>query len=222
LIAGNLTKVISGTEYNYPTTVRWSQAFAQTGYPDTWEPTLSNVANEQEVPVRGPLIDGFFLGGNFYVCSYWDTVLFSPIAYAQEAQIIRGPYLQSVTTTSAIVHWRTDKPVSSRVYYQDSKKIVREALDTNRVTEHIVQLNQLKPGTKYAYQIDSKQFVSERYVMTAPGAQKPVRIWALGDFGDGSSSQKAVMESITNYTKGHRPDAWIWLGDNAYNNGKDE
>ena len=90
LISGNLTKVISGTEYNYPTTVRWSQAFANTGYPATWQPTLTNVANEQEVPVRGPLIDGFFLGGNFYVCSYWDTVVFSPISYQNTTAPIFG------------------------------------------------------------------------------------------------------------------------------------
>jgi hypothetical protein len=90
LISGNLTKVIGGTEYNYPTTVRWSQAFANQGYPATWEPTLSNVANELEVPVRGPLIDGFFLGGNFYVCSYWDTIVFSPISYQNTTAPIFG------------------------------------------------------------------------------------------------------------------------------------
>jgi len=90
LIAGNLTKSIGGTDYNYPTTVRWSQAFANTGIPATWEPTLSNVANEQEVPVRGPLIDGFFLGGNFYVCSYWDTVVFSPISYQNSTAPVFG------------------------------------------------------------------------------------------------------------------------------------
>jgi len=90
LIAGNLTKVISGITYNYPTTVRWSQAFANTGVPATWEPTLNNVANEQEVPVRGPLIDGFFLGASFYACSYWDTVVFSPIAYQNSTAPIFG------------------------------------------------------------------------------------------------------------------------------------
>jgi hypothetical protein len=90
LIAGNITKVIGGTTYNYPTTVRWSQAFALQGYPTTWEPTLSNVANEQEVPVRGPLIDGFFLGGSFYACSYWDTVVFSPISYQNSTAPIFG------------------------------------------------------------------------------------------------------------------------------------
>lgn len=83
LIAGNLTaNVIStGTTINLPNTVRWSQNFGLNSGPTTWAPTLVNVANELEVPVRGPLIDGFPLNGNFYVCSYWDTVVFSPIAY---------------------------------------------------------------------------------------------------------------------------------------------
>lgn len=91
LIAGNLTEdLTAGTTVNYPTTVRWSQAFANTGIPGTWVPTLSNVANEQEVPVRGPIIDGFFLGGNFYVCSYWDTVVFSPIAYQNSTTPVFG------------------------------------------------------------------------------------------------------------------------------------
>lgn len=90
LIAGNLTKTSGGIETNFPTTVRWSQAFVSQGYPGTWEPTLTNVANEQEVPVRGPLIDGFFLGANFYVCSYWDTVVFTPIAYQNSTAPIFG------------------------------------------------------------------------------------------------------------------------------------
>ena len=90
LIAGNLNKTASGVTTNYPTTIRWSQAFANTGVPATWMPTLSNVANEQEVPVRGPLIDGFFLGGNFFICSYWDTVIVSPISYQSTTTPIFG------------------------------------------------------------------------------------------------------------------------------------
>ena len=90
LIAGNITKVIGGVTTNYPTTVRWSQAFANTGVPATWMPTLTNVANEQEVPVRGPLIDGFFLGANFYLCSYWDTVVMTPMAYQNSTTPVFG------------------------------------------------------------------------------------------------------------------------------------
>ena len=94
LICGNLNKSFSsGLTVNYPTTVRWSQAFALTGVPASWNPTLSNVANEQEIPVRGPIIDGFFLGGSFYVCSYWDTVVFSPINYQNSTAPIFGTRL---------------------------------------------------------------------------------------------------------------------------------
>ena len=90
LVAGNLTKVTSSTTTNYPTTIRWSQAFANTGVPATWSPTLNNVANEQEIPVRGPIVDGFFLGANFYICSYWDTVVMSPIAYQNSTAPVFG------------------------------------------------------------------------------------------------------------------------------------
>jgi hypothetical protein len=91
LVAGNLTKTFStGITSNYPTTIRWSQAFANTGVPATWTPTLNNVANEQEIPVRGPIIDGFFLGANFYICSYWDTVVMSPIAYQNSTAPVFG------------------------------------------------------------------------------------------------------------------------------------
>jgi len=90
LIAGNITKTSGGLDTNYPTTVRWSQAFANTGVPATWMPTLSNVANEQEIPVRGPIVDGFFLGGNFYICSYWDTVILSPISYQNSTTPVFG------------------------------------------------------------------------------------------------------------------------------------
>lgn len=83
LIAGNLTATdaISSIVENYPTTVRWSQAFGLNDGPTTWAPTALNVANELEVPVRGPVVDGFPCNGNFYVCSYWDTVVFSPLNY---------------------------------------------------------------------------------------------------------------------------------------------
>jgi len=90
LVAGNLTKTSGGVTSVYETTIRWSQAFANTGVPASWVPTLSNVANEQEVPVRGQLVDGFFLGGNFYICSYWDTVILSPIAYQSTTTPVFG------------------------------------------------------------------------------------------------------------------------------------
>ena len=82
LIAGNLTATLTNnTVSRFPTTVQWSQSFGLNDVPATWAPTATNVANQLEIPVRGPVIDGFPANGNFYVCSYWDTVVFSPISY---------------------------------------------------------------------------------------------------------------------------------------------
>jgi hypothetical protein len=98
LFAGNLTAdvISTGTTTNYPNTVRWSQSFGQNSGPTTWAPTVTNVANELEIPVRGPVIDGFPLNGNFYICSYWDTVVFSPIAFQNTATPVFGVKLINV------------------------------------------------------------------------------------------------------------------------------
>lgn len=121
LIAGNLNKTVGATTTNYPTTIRWSQAFAVTGLPATWMPTLSNVANEQEVPVRGPLIDGFFFGGSFYICSYWDTVVVSPIAYQSTTTPIFGVRL--FNQGRGLINNNCWTNTDSNVYGVDSRDI---------------------------------------------------------------------------------------------------
>ena len=97
LVAGNLTGNINanvvpsgGTVQNLPTTVRWSQNFGINSGPTTWAPTIYNIANQVEMPVRGPIKDGFSLNGNFYICSYWDTCLMSPIAYTSTTAPVFG------------------------------------------------------------------------------------------------------------------------------------
>jgi hypothetical protein len=90
LIAGDLTATnLDDSITSLPNTVRWSQSFGLNSGPETWAPTITNIANELEVPVRGPVVDGFPCNGNFYVCSYWDTVVFSPLSY----QSTRAPIL---------------------------------------------------------------------------------------------------------------------------------
>jgi hypothetical protein len=97
LVAGNLTGTnLDNSTTQMPNTVRWSQAFGINSGPKTWAPTLTNVANELEVPVRGPVIDGFPCNGNFYVCSYWDTVVFQPLSYQSTNAPILGVRLFNV------------------------------------------------------------------------------------------------------------------------------
>jgi hypothetical protein len=92
LVAGNLTAINSTTALTelYPVTIQWSQAFGLNQAPLTWQPTITNVANQLEVPLRGPALDAFPSGGNFFLCSYWDTVVFSPINYSTTSAPILG------------------------------------------------------------------------------------------------------------------------------------
>ena len=91
LVAGNLTvEKLDLTEELFPVTIQWSQAFGLNQAPLTWQPTITNVANQLEVPLRGPALDGFASNGQFFVCSYWDTVVFSPINYSTTSAPILG------------------------------------------------------------------------------------------------------------------------------------
>jgi len=105
----------------YPVTVQWSQAFGLNQAPLTWEPTITNVANQLEVPLRGPAIDAFPCNGQMFLCSYWDTVVFSPINYATTSAPILGVRLynqgRGMLTSNAWAN--TDK----LVYGIDSRDI---------------------------------------------------------------------------------------------------
>ena len=91
LVAGNLTAILQDdTVVTYPVTVQWSQAFGLNEAPTTWIPTITNVANQLEVPLRGPALDAFPSNGQLFLCSYWDTVVFSPINYSTTAAPILG------------------------------------------------------------------------------------------------------------------------------------
>jgi hypothetical protein len=92
LVAGNLTAVnkTTGQTEEYPVTVQWSQSFGLNEAPLTWTPTIANVANQLEVPLRGASLDAFPCNGQLFLCSYWDTVVFSPINYTTTLAPILG------------------------------------------------------------------------------------------------------------------------------------
>lgn len=155
--------------------------------------------------------------------------LFPAKFIAQISNITRGPYIQNVTETSAVLHWRTANKEETRLIF--SKKIGKKSKTiTNKMVthEHEILLTGLKPNTKYFYKISGlkkdKALDNSQFFKTNPiiGSEASYRIWALGDFGNSSPNQKKVKDAIVNFTKSKPIDAWIWLGDNAYSNGKDE
>ncbi|CCH55309.1 Iron/zinc purple acid phosphatase-like protein [Fibrisoma limi BUZ 3] len=148
---------------------------------------------------------------------------------AQAVDIIRGPYLQVVTPTSITIRWRTSQPTESRVQFGTSAtKLNQEVSDSKPVTDHEVVLTNLKPATRYYYTYGATKSTMKadpgQYFQTAPkpGSTEPVRIWALGDFGNSSATQLGARDAIVRTTQDRRPDVWLWLGDNAYSNGKEE
>lgn len=141
--------------------------------------------------------------------------------------LTRGPYLMVATTSSIKVRWRSDIAGNSVVRYGTSpSSLTGTATDNTATTEHIVQINGLSPNTKYYYSIGSGNYTmvgnEDLYFYTAPATPKPTRIWATGDFGNGSNNSSTVRNAYLNYTGSTPTDAWIWLGDNAYSSGQDQ
>ncbi len=142
--------------------------------------------------------------------------------------LTRGPYLQMSTHNSIVIRWRSNVASDSRVRYGTSSTNLNFTTTiSSQKTEHEVQLVGLSPNTKYFYSVGSATTVlqgnTDNYFVTnpIPGTVSPVRVWVTGDFGHGSSAQNQVRDSYTNYTGATHTNVWLWLGDNAYNDGTD-
>jgi hypothetical protein len=147
---------------------------------------------------------------------------------ASSPQLVRGPYLMTATPNSIKVRWRTAAASNSVVRYGTSQAaLTSQVTDTSSVTEHIVTLTGLSPNTRYYYSIGATGTTltgnEDNFFVTPPpaGTVKPTRIWATGDFGNGSNNSSMVRNTYLNYTGNTYTDMWIWMGDNAYSSGLD-
>jgi acid phosphatase type 7 len=153
-------------------------------------------------------------------------ILFTLPSFSQK--IIRGPYLQMGTPTSMMIRWRTDVAVGTKINYgltQNALNLSKSA-DSPK-TEHIITIDNLKPNTKYFYEIVNGNIVLEKssdtFFITAPtvGSEQKVRVWALGDMGFGLESQKKIQTEYLKSIGGDYTNLWLLLGDNAYAQGWD-
>jgi hypothetical protein len=151
------------------------------------------------------------------------------------SRLTRGPYLQLGTPDSVVVRWRTDVASASSVRFGLGLANLKfTARGQGALVEHIVQLTNLLPATRYFYALSTNTFTgtgsnsvfvaATNSFVTAPvhGGARPARIWVLGDPGTRKPVQKAVRDGFYKFNGGRHPDLWLLLGDNAYTAGKDD
>lgn len=150
-------------------------------------------------------------------------------AFSQTLQ--RGPYLQSLTNKSVKIMWRTSDSTYGIVRYGDTPTTLTNVItDTVLTKDHIIQVSGLSANTTYFYSVGYDATIlaggnEQHHFITAPtpgDSTIPFKFWVTGDFGSGNTNQAKVRNWFENYLQTNRVTGWLWLGDNAYNNGTDE
>ena len=134
---------------------------------------------------------------------------FSFNSFSQTSTVIRGPYLQSGTSTSTIVKWRTSNSTNSQVWYgTDVNNLNQTEVVSGSQTDHQVTVSGLVTNTIYYYAIGDSSGQMEggsgdasHYFKTAPmiGSSQPVTAWILGDCGTANNEQQMVRDAYYNY-----------------------
>lgn len=146
----------------------------------------------------------------------------------QTAKLVRGPYLQTGTSSSVIVRWRSDIATDAKVKIgQNPASLIQTFTQSSVLTEHEVKVTGLSPSTKYYYSIGSSsqtlQGDTANYFITAPitGSSQKIRLWVMGDIGNGTANEFQVRDQYMKYMGKNYTDALLLLGDNAYMSGYD-
>jgi hypothetical protein len=128
--------------------------------------------------------------------------------------VVHAPYLQQVTSTSAVVVWTTRESGTALVRYRDpsgatgtvtatSTRYAASRTGMGDYYHHVARLSDLQPSTTYLYDVElngADPFPgSDRRLATAPSSGTgAVTFIAFGDSGTGSAEQQqlaAVMNA---------------------------
>ena len=124
------------------------------------------------------------------------------------AALTRGPVVESVTSRSAIVSFRTATREHTFVTLRH-----RARIDAGSGVDHVVRLTRLTPGTRYTYTVEANSGVlAQGAFRAAPVRPARFTFAVVGDFGSGSVNETAVAAMIESW----HPDFVLTVGDNAY------
>ena len=162
-------------------------------------------------------------------CFWWFFGML--VCHSATAQsLVRGTYLQNGRHDAMTIKWRTDSLTNARVWYGSNPAQLTQQLDDAALTyDHRLRVTGLAPATTYYYAVgDSNRQMeggdsSHRFTTNPlPGSAPPIKVWAIGDFGRDTPAERWVRDAYAQYVRDNRAaDVWLWLGDNAYDNGTD-
>jgi PKD repeat protein len=208
-------------------TVLLDQHESSNGFPPTYDPF-------QDVTALG--VPALHDGTNVLAVGVWNTsagssdlVVVPKLVANRVLDVVRGPYLQTVTDSQITVRWRTNSSSDSVVHYGlQPDDLSLSAVDPVTTTEHAVTLQNLDPATRYYYDFGGSAGTlgggdADHYFVTAPppGTPAPTRIWIIGDSGTGNQNVIDTRDAYMAYTGARHTDVWLMLGDNAYPDGSD-
>lgn len=126
--------------------------------------------------------------------------------------IVRGPMVQRVSATSAVVAFNTDRPSRGRVEYGPTQKLGRlvQSAGGGLAQRHVVELTGLPAGKPVYYRAHADRASTEVLSFhTAPGKNDVVRIAVYGDVRGGHNVHRRIADAIA----GEAPDMVLVTGD---------
>ncbi|MCK4484275.1 MAG: fibronectin type III domain-containing protein [Candidatus Thorarchaeota archaeon] len=112
---------------------------------------------------------------------------------AASAQFVRGPTVNLVTNSSALIFWRTDAPMNATVDYGLEESNLNLTVSNSTVTgDHRITLTGLAVGSKYYYQVTSNGTASDRYHFNTAPAER-----VSPNLGLTVSDEKTIMQKVT-------------------------
>jgi len=152
----------------------------------------------------------------------------------------RAVYFQKPTDTSIVARWQTKSHALGIVRYGEEKDYLEQlGIEASRRKIHSIELNGLKPGTRYFYTIgdvdgpyESQSGDSWFQTLPAVGDHKATRIWVMGDSGLAGQTAISVRDAMKQWvvenprqtasgSMEENLDVWLALGDLAYPSGSD-
>ena len=131
----------------------------------------------------------------------------------------RDPYVQNVSTTSAVIAWASDEPNAGFVEYGETPQLGRREFDARIGKRHAVTLSALSPGSTYHYRVreDGGTSVTASFRTAPTGDDSRFTFAVIGDSGHGGKNQLAIAGLLERL----EPDLILHTGDVIYPSGED-